>query len=72
MRVVSYKVRMVCDKCGAGYMMPTGEVMTTFPLKYPHKCSQCGFLDSYLDVYPRMEYHETVIDDESVRYGNDT
>ena len=60
--VKTYKVRMICDKCGKGYMRPLGEVLTTFPLQYPHRCSACGHVENYTDTYPRMEYEE--VDDD--------
>lgn len=64
-RVITYKVRMVCDKCGNGFMRPTGDVLTVYPLQYPHKCSMCGRMDAYRETYPRIEYVEVEADDDT-------
>lgn len=36
-------------------MQPTGYVQTTYPPKYPHKCEDCGYLDTYDKQYPYYE-----------------
>lgn len=39
-------VRLMCDKCTIGEMLPTGIALMSSPPKYPHKCSNCGHEDT--------------------------
>lgn len=48
------KVVLHCDGCG-GRMEGTGSVLLTYPPKYPHKCSDCGFIENYYKCYPYYE-----------------
>ena len=64
-KVETYSVDMICPMCGTGIMRPTGAfVVLTSPPQYPHECPNCGYVKSYLEVYPRIEY-KVVEDDES-------
>lgn len=40
--VETYEIDFRCDVCGNGYYRPTGEIITTFPAQFPHKCNFCG------------------------------
>jgi hypothetical protein len=55
--VKTYKVYAYCEKCG-GLMHPTGEVLTSLPLQFPHKCCECGNREVFLQAYPSTEYEE--------------
>ena len=61
--VKTFRVRMVCPKCGEGFMEPGDVVLTTYPPLYPHTCDHCGYIDSYRVMYPYIEY-EAVKDGE--------
>lgn len=52
------EITMICDKCGAGVMGPTGYSYMTSPPKYPHKCNKCGNSDTYRKIYPCIEYRK--------------
>lgn len=41
-KVKTYEIDFRCDICKKGYMRPTGEVIATYPMQYPHKCTFCG------------------------------
>lgn len=41
-----------CPVCGNGWMRPTGIVLTTEPPQFPHKCSACGYDQTYSVKYP--------------------
>ena len=45
-------VHMKCNKCGNGLMLRNGNIiLTTDPPKFPHKCNNCGYTDSYYNQY---------------------
>lgn len=46
------KVRMFCDKCESGEMIPTGEEIEAIPLQFPHKCNNCKIYKTFWDIYP--------------------
>lgn len=33
----------LCDKCGKGYMKPTGQIDWYNVIRYPHVCTNCNF-----------------------------
>lgn len=41
-KVNTYEIDFKCDVCRTGYMRPTGEILTTFPAQFPHRCNHCG------------------------------
>ena len=57
----SYEVKTVMTKkyceCG-GEMIPTGNVLCSYPPRYTHECNKCGKIESYFDKYPKVEYKE--------------
>ena len=51
--VKTYEINMVCDKCRQGYMLPVGNIVfTTYPIQYPHQCTNCGNIENYTIQYP--------------------
>lgn len=51
--VKTFEIDMVCDKCGKGVMRPTGNaLLLTYPIQYPHQCTNCGNIDIYTVQYP--------------------
>jgi hypothetical protein len=40
-----------CDRCGQGYMKPTGFVLAVDPPLFPHRCTRCGYVEHYRKVY---------------------
>ena len=51
--VKTFEVDMVCDKCGKGLMRPIGNIVfTSYPIQYPHQCTNCGNTDTYTIQYP--------------------
>ena len=51
--VKTFQIDMVCDKCGQGYMLPVGNmVLATYPIQYPHQCTNCGNVENYIIKYP--------------------
>ena len=57
-KVETYRIDMLCDYCGVGYMRPTGVVFTSYPAIYEHKCSVCGVKQKYQHTYPYTETRE--------------
>ena len=46
-------IRQRCNKCGEEYMETDGNiVLCSFPLEFPHVCSNCGFKEIYRKKYP--------------------
>lgn len=49
----------ICDECGEGEMLPTGEINLTNPPKVEHKCNNCGQIQVFVDKkYPEVSYKE--------------
>lgn len=53
-----YNVDMECPQCHKGKMRPTGVCFDSFPTGYPHKCTKCGYLENYYQIYPYMTYEK--------------
>ena len=54
--VKAYKVCAICE-CGGEYEYQ-GVAFATWPVQYPHICNRCGNVDTFLSVYPKIEYEE--------------
>lgn len=50
-----YKVMQFCDECGEELVF-TGEVLTSNPAKYVHRCPKCGNIEWLSTSYPCIEY----------------
>lgn len=53
-----YNIDMECPQCHKGKMCPTGVCFDSFPPIYPHKCTKCGYLENYDQIYPYTTYDE--------------
>lgn len=51
------QVDYTCPHCG-GKMRPTGEVLTSNPPIYPHKCEDCKYEKQFKKTYPYLDYEE--------------
>jgi hypothetical protein len=56
--VKTYRVKMICDKCKEGRMIPIGTMLMTTPVKFPHKCDKCNGIEHYSEQYPKVIYKE--------------
>jgi len=59
--VKPFRINMICDKCGAGLMMPTGRARGQQPnIEYEHKCNHmlCGEVVILNRVYPHVEFRD--------------
>jgi hypothetical protein len=57
--VKTIKVDYLCPKCGKGYLRPTGQVFTTNPPQYPHRCNnpECDYGETFMGIaYPYFDY----------------
>lgn len=52
-------VEYQCDECGDGKMLPTGNIFTSYPPLYEHKCNNCGFITNFRVQYPHVEYFDS-------------
>lgn len=52
--VKSYKVDYNCPKCETGFLRSTGMALTTYPMQYPHKCSNCDYMETFKVTYPHI------------------
>jgi len=52
--VKTYSIDYVCEECGDGNMRPEGHVLTTYPARYPHKCTSCGHMETFKITYPHV------------------
>jgi hypothetical protein len=50
------RVEYRCDACGNAPMEFTGQVLTTAPPLYRHKCGACGRYANLSAQYPRIDY----------------
>lgn len=57
--VKTYVEQLYCDACGE-QMFPDYEagVLLTFPMKFPHKCPNCGMTTVEEKTYPNTIYKE--------------
>jgi uncharacterized Zn finger protein len=56
------EVAYICDTCGKGEMIPTGECLTSFPPQYPHKCNACGAIQTFSNItYPYVATHRLIV-----------
>lgn len=51
-----------CDKCNEGFMRSTGITLTMNPPLFPHKCSKCGHVENFHEVFPHIEYRDKVLE----------
>ena len=51
-QVQSQQMDQQCPSCGKGWMRPDGVVNTTNPPSYDHRCTQCGYKQTYGMRYP--------------------
>lgn len=60
--VRTYVVRLMCDKCDGGEMLPTGVSLPSNPPQFPHKCNKCGYEGAPCigRRYPRLEHEDVV------------
>lgn len=52
-----YQDKLYCDKCGEE-MKFTGMGLTSYPMRYPHKCPKCDNRMTMFDIYPKIRYVE--------------
>lgn len=52
-KVVPYEYNYLCDKCGKGMMVSSGEKTAA---GFPHKCVICNHVTNLKKTYPRVEY----------------
>ena len=57
-QVKVYRVRMICDRCKQGEMVPTGMAFTSLPAQFEHKCNCCGHRTTYNVTYPTIVYED--------------
>lgn len=66
--VKTFQVDYTCDKCGVGKMRPSGNVLTTYPVQYPHYCNnpiKCDEIKIFTGItYPYTTYESITIKKE--------
>lgn len=60
----AYVVKMICDKCGKGEMTAGNIMLTSYPPKFPHKCSNCGYEANYFHRYPYTDTSNTLTESD--------
>lgn len=53
-KVVPYQYNYLCDHCGKGMMISTGEKSAA---GFAHNCVICGHAANLKKAYPRVEYY---------------
>ncbi len=48
----------ICDSCWKGEMIPTNEILLSYPPQYPHVCSSCGARQNFREQYPVLRWKE--------------
>lgn len=51
-----YLVEYKCPECENGQLLPTGNALMTYPPKYPHKCTECDYMQTFSHQYPTIRY----------------
>jgi hypothetical protein len=55
--VVSPKlIYYLCDKCGEGGLVSTGNLFPNWPAKYEHICDCCNARSLLNESYPRVDF----------------
>lgn len=54
-KMAVYQERLYCDKCGTE-MYFSGEVLLSFPPKFPYVCPKCGFKIATKEQYPKLKH----------------
>lgn len=55
--VKTIQVDYDCPKCEVGKLRPTGQKLLSYPLQYPHKCTECDFTETFRGkTYPYIIY----------------
>jgi len=57
------RIEFKCPECETGYLEPTGQVFTTNPPMFPHKCNVCEYGQTFNENYPRL-VHEPLDKEE--------
>jgi len=57
-KVDTFSIKMMCNKCGIGEMLPDGTSLLSWPPQYPHKCTNinCRNIENYIECYPKIVY----------------
>jgi hypothetical protein len=55
--ITAIKTEYECDACRNGLMRPTGETLTTTPVRYKHRCTSCSAEAAFTTRYPRIDYN---------------
>ena len=54
--VKTVEIDYKCPKCKVGRLRPTGVKQMTYPPKYPHKCTNCDYTETFRNTYPYIDY----------------
>jgi hypothetical protein len=60
--VKTVRVDYLCPKCEKGFLRPTGQVLSSNPPQYPHKCNNpdCDYYETFMGkTYPYI-IHENI------------
>lgn len=59
-QVELYLRKKICPQCNSDYMIRSSDGMALMsnPPRYGHTCGTCGFVDTYVKVYPELIYKE--------------
>ena len=49
-------IEYVCDTCQQGTMQVSGKLILTEPMRWPHRCSQCGAEAELIEQYPTVRF----------------
>lgn len=61
-KVDTYIINFMCEKCKVGSMVSSGIILTSDPPKYEHRCNKCGIKENYDIRYPDIRYERNDID----------
>lgn len=54
--VKTVRIQYRCPKCGNGFLIPTGTILTTYPPMIPHQCDTigCDYGETFNESYPKI------------------
>lgn len=61
-KLIPYEFNYICDKCNKGIMEYTEnhDYLAT-PMRFEHKCNNCGDVKTFNDPYPKITYEREEI-----------
>lgn len=54
--VKTYMISKICECGGTFQYEHNGVMLASYPPQYPHVCYSCGKIETFNNIYPKIEY----------------